>query len=414
MGAIYIISFYIEAFLIFKIEKARWNTIYTPINLLMIPYAILLPISIISLNIKVGYTFFYPSILIWIIGLFLFEIPSYILSSKNNHRVYKPARRIQIPKKILKWYERINILIVILFILRFLQVSRSGFPVGSDEFGEAFATYGIWGHLNLFLMVFTIGDIILLKRNSRNFFLMLFLIIAGSAVCFLNQVKGWVLIPIIAGIIIRLKLGSLQLKPKLIFLICATGTSLFFLSYYVALVLIRDGSDTSWFWSFFVEHFIFYLTSGINGLSECCRHLNLDGNLINAISKIFYPLQIIIEILTDGLSPVSHGVFLNIAYGESNVRTIFGDFFLRGGVLGGTIFVLFNSLVCYFMLWLTQHTSSLFINIAYGFMSGILAMGWFSSYTHLLNSYEVPIFCLGLYFVQRTYEKKRTLMILKR
>ena len=176
---------------------------------------------------------------------------------------------------------------------------------------------------------------------------------------------------------------------------------MFFLSYYVALVLLRSNSDNGWFLTFFIEHYIFYLTSGINGLSEFCQSGYLiRPDSINAISKMFYPLQIVVDQILGEQIIHDHGIFIDIAYGESNVRTFFGDLFLRGGVLGGIVLTLFNSLVCYFVLWLTNINSSLFFKIAYGFVGGILAMGWFSSYTHLLNTYEVPIFCLLIYLCQ--------------
>ncbi|MBD5261927.1 MAG: hypothetical protein HDS38_07355 [Bacteroides sp.] len=412
IGLVLILGFYIEVYLIYKIEKNNWGTIYTPINLLMLPYAFLIPIAIISFSVNDGYCFYYPSLLIWMIGLLVFEIPSVILSAfiiKKNTISYD---KINLSSSLYSKYLRLNIVLVGLFFFRFLQLYKSGIPVGSDEFGEAFATYGLWGHLNLILMIFNIGNIILLgSRQKSDNYLLILLIIAGSAISFLNQVKGWMLIPLIGGIIVRLRSGQLKLSPKIVLFICTLGSLFFFLSYYIALVVLGNNSDTSWFWEFIRDHFIFYLTSGVNGLAEYCRlYMFSSADLVNAVSNICYPINMVVErllnIKTTSVTSYAYS-YLDIAYGESNVRTFFGDYYILGGISGGIILVLFNSLICYSILLFTKINKSLFLYIAYGFVSGILTMGWFSSYTQLLNTYEVPIFCFVLYLIQKKYKKYR-------
>lgn len=318
-----------------------------------------------------------------------------------KNRLISPIR-YQIGRK----YLYFNGFICVLFILRFLQLRSSGLPIGSDEFGEQFATNGLGGHLNLLLIVLTISNILLLDRKKKyNKYLLLFVVI-GISVSFLNQVKGWVLIPVLGGVIMRLKNHLLQLKIRLVVFVCLIGTFFFFMSYYVLLVLTRDAQDTSFFIPFFLQHFIFYLTSGVLGFSEACiNHAFVTGDLVSAVSNFFYPVRAVTEILTGGLPPQSHGVFLDTGFGDSNVRTFFGDMYLRGGILGGIFLSIFNGTVCYSALWLSKVKHALFIDAMYGFIAGILLMSWFSSYTHLLNTYEVPIICIILYLVRKYYRR---------
>lgn len=394
---IYLLTFYIEAFVIYNLELKLWRTRYTPTNILLIPYAILLPISITAITLKSGLSFYYPSILVWSIGLLIFEIPS-LLMSLYNYRIKKTI--ITSDYKNIKWkyYLWINGILCILFLLKLLLLSRSGIPIGSDQFGEMFATYGIWGHLNLLFIAFTISNIVLIGKECQYNKLLVIYIVIGSLICFLNQVKGWVLIPIIAGIIIRLLENRMEISIKLISIVVLLGSFLFFMSYYVALVLNSDADDSSWFIEFFINHFIFYLTSGINGLSEMfIQNLPTHGNLYNAIANLFYPLKIIVGLFSPSEEIVSYSKFLYIGYGESNVRTFFGDMYISGGITGGSILCLFYSFFSYFFFVFALHDDCLFIKAAYGFIAGILFMSWFSSYFNLLNTYEVPAWCFILY-----------------
>lgn len=409
MDIIFILGFYIELFLLYKIEKYNWNTIFTPVIILAIPYAILLPISIICLNINEGYSFYYPSIVYWNFGLLLFEIPSYVISRYKNKSYFNKIKVEKHSSGINPIYLNCNALLIALLILRIIQISRTGVTVGSDEFGERFATYGLWGHLNLVLMIFTIGDIIQINKANKNKIKLAVLVILGLTICFLNQVKGWVLIPIIAGIIVRLKDQPMRLSYKLLILTGIVGISLFILSYFVSLVLLHSNDDNSWFIPFIIEHIIFYLTSGINGLSQ---YLSLgysnDPDTILEISKMFYPIQILISMVSAHDIILPAGLYLDVFYGMTNVKTYFGEVFINGGLYAGIIIILFNSILCYFLLLLTYLNKSLLFKISYGFIGGILAMGWFSSYTNLLNTYEVPIFCIIIYWLQAIYNKRKS------
>ncbi|MDE5574358.1 MAG: hypothetical protein K2I87_01430, partial [Bacteroidales bacterium] len=67
-----------EAVLLFLLEKKMWNTGYTPLNFLMIPYGAVLGITLLFSGRWGLDEFYYPSLIPWIIGLPLFAMPGWL------------------------------------------------------------------------------------------------------------------------------------------------------------------------------------------------------------------------------------------------------------------------------------------------------------------------------------------------
>ena len=78
-------TFLIEVAVLFYLEVKMWRTMYTPLIFLMVPYTIVLLITIMVAGSDFGFVeFYYPSIVIWNIGLLLFAIPSFVLGYFMN------------------------------------------------------------------------------------------------------------------------------------------------------------------------------------------------------------------------------------------------------------------------------------------------------------------------------------------
>ena len=72
-----LVSFLIEVAVLLYLELKAWKSLYTPLNFLMLPYVIVLLISI-AISGNFGFVdFYYPSILLWSVGLLIFAVPSY-------------------------------------------------------------------------------------------------------------------------------------------------------------------------------------------------------------------------------------------------------------------------------------------------------------------------------------------------
>ena len=83
----------IEVFVLTYIERISWGTLYTPLTCLMLPYLLVLLCTMAISGHFHFVEFYYPSIFIWNIGLFLFAIPSYILSlATKKYPIYFSQR----------------------------------------------------------------------------------------------------------------------------------------------------------------------------------------------------------------------------------------------------------------------------------------------------------------------------------
>ena len=72
---LYLIAILLESALLLYLECKIWKTLYTPFNFLMLPYLIVLLITIFLAG-KLGFVeFYYPSIFIWNVGLLIFFLP---------------------------------------------------------------------------------------------------------------------------------------------------------------------------------------------------------------------------------------------------------------------------------------------------------------------------------------------------
>ena len=79
---IYLISIFIEVAVLLYLEYKIWKSLYTPLNFLMLPYLVVLLITIMLSGSELGFVdFYYPSIFIWNIGLLIFFLPSVIIGT---------------------------------------------------------------------------------------------------------------------------------------------------------------------------------------------------------------------------------------------------------------------------------------------------------------------------------------------
>ena len=85
-----LLALYLEIAVLAYFEYKMWRTMYTPLNLLMLPYAVMLMVTILSAGTMGIVEFYYPSILIWMLGFLIFAVPSYYFAIK--FRRYIPER----------------------------------------------------------------------------------------------------------------------------------------------------------------------------------------------------------------------------------------------------------------------------------------------------------------------------------
>ena len=103
--------------------------------------------------------------------------------------------------------------------------------IGSDEFGEEFAVYGFFGHLLILLLGCSIVLFSCIRKGNR--IIPVLLILAITMIAFLNQVKSWVMIPLMAGMVLCLLTEKMHLSVKVVSIIAVSGIVLFMGSYFV-------------------------------------------------------------------------------------------------------------------------------------------------------------------------------------
>lgn len=396
-----LISFFIEIAVLLYVEKKAWRTLYTPLNLLMLPYAIILLLSI-AISGNFGFVdFYYPSILLWSIGLLIFAIPSYTFAyiiQKNQ----KPLNSDIADKRMPKILQYISIAIILLFALRFITMLGGANIIGSDEFGEEYCGRGLWGHLRQLLLPILMMAIYFVDKNSKYLWL---IIIPIVTIALLYQVKGWVIIPCLTGIVLRLYQGKTRIKLSLLVYILL-GVLVVFLGSYIMILVVAGESELDNEVIFFVfRNFIHYLTSGTLGLSVDMELGFPDTGDFDMLITQFVNIGNILTGNNEMKTPINP-LFYNTGVNWTNVRTFFGTIFINTGYVGFTVYVLFLSCVMYVLKLATIKFNNIYVYVIYYFECCLLFMGWFETYSALLTTIEIPAIVLVLLLMDKLCREK--------
>lgn len=386
-----LLSFLLEVAVLFYIEVKAWKTLYTPLIFLMLPYTVILLISI-AISGNYGFVdFCYPSILFWSVGLLIFAIPSYCLAylvQKNNIPLNTIVKEPTMPQVV----SIITLFIILLFAWRFKTMYGGAAMIGDHDFGDQFSGRGFWGHLRQLSLPILIMAIYFVDRKHKWIWL---IIIPLFIVALLYQVLGWVIIPCLAGIFLRLYTGKTRLKISLLLYVIA-GVSIVFLSSYVmALVVAGDSELDNEVIAFVCRNFIHYLTSGTLGFSVDMQRGYPDTGNFEILIAQFVNIGKMITGDTEVLSTLNP-LFYNTGVNWTNVRTLFGTTFINSGYMVFAIYVFLLSCSIYLLKLATIRFNNIFVYVCYFFECGLLFMGWFDSYFSSLSSLEIPMMSLFL------------------
>ena len=73
-----LVALYVEIGVLAYCDWKMWRTMYTPLNMLMLPYAFMLTVTLLFCGNFGVAEFYYPSLLVWMVGLVIFAIPSFV------------------------------------------------------------------------------------------------------------------------------------------------------------------------------------------------------------------------------------------------------------------------------------------------------------------------------------------------
>lgn len=404
MALLVTITLLLEVLVLFFLEQETWKTVYTPLNFLMLPYVAVLLVTVCISGHFDFVDFYYPSIVFWIIGLPVFAVPSlltgYLLTSKGS-RIKGTVSDAPLPSVI----TYIALFLCLLFLYRFYSLSGSSRDIlGSEEFSMEFCGRGLWAHLRQLtipIVVMMIYDI------DRRKLWMLPVIIVLLLVNLMYQVKGWVIIPVLAGLAMRLYSGRSKFRFSLILNILL-GAFLVFIIMYLVMPVLAGGTAGPEIIGFIFRHFLHYMTSGILGLSIDMQKGFPDAGSIEAVLS---PIINIVKVLTgdDELVIPLNPYYWNTGINLTNVRTFFGTLFLYTSWIEYILYTLSLSTLMYLMKAVTLKYDNIFFHAIYFFECSLLMMGWFEFYFFHLTVIEFPLITL-LFMALIWLSRRRTVV----
>lgn len=389
------------------VEYRAWKTIYTPLCTLMLPYTFVLLVTIAIAG-NFGYVpFNYDSIWVWIYGLPLFALPSYafaaVISKKEERGKWTentPAADISLSTFHLPHSTKFppvllficGIVILLLFAKLYTTLSASLFLFGTDDFADDFSGHGLWAHIRTLLMPLIILMFYQVGKGCRWLWIPIILMLILQ---FVNMVKGTIVIPIFAALLMRLYTGKTRMSLRLILIMVGLAVILFFLIYMVIPIMGNGSAADMKLVQFVAEHIVHYFTSGTMGWS-----FDIDQNMPDRkdFEYIVAPfVNIVRAIKGEELVSVVNRFYwctgTDVAT-LTNVRTFFGTLYIYSDTWQFITYTLFLSTFIYAWKVAAILRHSVYLDIILFYYCGLLMMGWFEFYFFHLDTIEIPLITL--------------------
>lgn len=355
----------------------------------MFPYTLVLLITLCISGSNDVVSFYYPSLIIWIVGLAIFAIPSFIFGILSYNNRHNDNIFTDYWKNLPEIINPLSLFIGIVFLLHLLRAFQSSpFAFGTDDFAIYVCGSGKWAHVRELTSPLLILLLYYVNKERLKLIPAIVLLLIPHIV---YMVKGPILIALITAILLRLYSGTLKLSIRLAIslLLIAFGV---FLLFYMVLPSFEDSDiDIDQERTVVVaKHFLHYLTSGILGYSMDLQNGTPDKT--DAIYLITPWVNIVNFISRQGemLSPISD-FFVDTGLGETNVRTFFGAIDIRTTPIVFVIFVLICSTLTNALKFISLTHSNIFFTLVTFYFCSLLAMGWFEYYFWHLSIIEIPV-----------------------
>ena len=394
------------------LEYRAWGSFYTPLCVLMLPYTFVLLVTICIAG-NFGYVpFNYDSIWVWIYGLPLFALPSYAFASlmrsvecgvrsensqsadySANKSNLTPHSSLHTPQE----FPRIlliigGVVILLLFVKLYTTLSAGFFIFGTDDFADEFSGHGLWAHIRTLLIPLLILMLYQVGKGCRWLWIPIILMLTLQ---FVNMVKGTIVIPIFAALLMRLYTGKTKMNLKLILIVIGLAVLVFFLIY-IVIPIMGNGSEADMKLVQFVgEHIVHYFTSGTMGWS-----FDIDQNMPDRkdFEYIVAPIvNIVHSIRGEELISVVNRHYWCTGTDITtltNVRTFFGTLYIYSDAWQFITYTLCLSTFIYAWKAAALIKRNIYINIILFYYCGLLMMGWFEFYFFHLDAIEIPLITL--------------------
>jgi oligosaccharide repeat unit polymerase len=375
-----------------------WKTYYTPFIFLSLPFVVVLLAGFLLTDILGFYPIQLPVVVIWMVGLFLFWIPSLIFGL------------ITLPKRNIRPFENCKytipndrfvfglLLFILLIVLMALVISLRSAGLFSEKFSTTIFYSSVLAHLKLFVRVFFIillgSDYRLFGKTGKITLAILMLMVFA-----LSESKSWLLIPIITVILLKAS-GTQKIKLISVKTILLGAGMIFGVFYVVYYFTVGKMMDFATYNTFLLTHIGKYFFAPVIALSEYMVDHNDLG--INVVYPVISPVNLFNVIAGKEIIPTnSDNWTFFFDDGSSNVYTFFGDIIINSGWIGLITYTLFISSFYHIVLVLSIKKINYFLNSVYFFLVTFLLFGWFGVFTPLLAFYEIPVIFLLFYIISR-------------
>jgi hypothetical protein len=274
--------------------------------------------------------------------------------------------------------------------------------VGSDEFSDEFSGGGLWGHLRIMTLPLLMMSIFYVSKKR---WWLWPVILVFLSVSILNQVVGWIVIPVFGAIVMRVHSGKTRLTLKLVLLSLSGAFLVFFAAYALAILVVQSRGVDDAFLDFIYMHFLHYFTSGVLGLSMDMQAGFPDAGSFEMLWAPFINIFNAAAGVDDMISPVNP-YYYNSGINLTNVRTFFGTIYIYTGALEFVVYILLSSTLMYFLKLATIKWKNIYVYTIYFFECGLLAMGWFEFYYFHLVVFELPIIVALLWLLGWVLRKR--------
>ena len=406
-----------EVTLLTWVEYRAWKTLYTPLCALMLPYTFVLLVTVCIAG-NFGYVAFnYESLWVWIFGLPLFALPSYAFAAILSRKVENentPTSDISLTSHLSPLTSKFPpvllficaIVVLMLFAKLYTTLSAGLFLFGTDEFADEFSGHGLWAHIRTLLIPLIILMFYQVGKGCRWLWIPIVLMLILQ---FVNMVKGTIVIPIFAALLMRLYTGKTRMGLRLILIMVGLAVILFFLIYMVIPIMGNGSAADMKLVQFVAEHIVHYFTSGTMGWS-----FDIDQNMPDRkdFEYIVAPVvNIVHAIKGEELVSVVNRYYwctgTDVAT-LTNVRTFFGTLFIYSDAWQFITYTLFLSTFIYAWKVATILRPSVYLNIILFYYCGLLMMGWFEFYFFHLDAIEIPLITLFYgWLVHQTAEGRK-------
>ncbi len=402
----------IEVIVLSRIDYLLYKTYITPFIALSVPYTIVVTLAFFVAPHIDFVTLYTPSVLIWIVGLFVFWLAGlimFVLFWKKIINIKNPFQEIFFEYKWKKFILIISWVAIIAMVVGAFKAANNYegiMNIGSDDFTTYYGS-GMSGHflvLSIMLLIYLIG-----VGQKKNIFYLLTILILFTLI-FLYQVKGIVFLTLVSAFIYRYLRGKLKITLlKIIISIIGIGF-LFFCAYYPSLGLKdKDFLSKPSTYVFFQKHISKYFFAGVLGFSEYTKHNNPitknETTLLQPAKNIYFFL-----INNDYENIINKKKFyIDKEKKEiTNVNTFIGTTYILGGPFWGAVYIYIISSLLYFTLCFVYLTKNVWILVIYSFFTGGICFGWFDMYPYnSLMIVEIPLYALILFnFSYYTYPSK--------